>query len=67
MVGLVDTWAIGHLPGPSYLAAVGLGSVIFNYLLWAFGFLRMSTTGLVAQAKGREDDTELCWYPRKFC
>ena len=55
LVGLVDTWAIGHLPGAVHMAAVGLGSVIFNYLLWAFGFLRMGTTGLVAQAKGRED------------
>ena len=33
LVGLVDTWAIGHLPGAVHLAAVGLGSVIFNYLL----------------------------------
>jgi len=55
LVGLVDTWAIGHLPGAVHLAAVGLGSVIFSYLLWAFGFLRMGTTGLVAQAYGRED------------
>ena len=58
MVGLVDTWAIGHLPDPAYLAAIGLGSVIFNFILWAFGFLRMGTTGIIAQAKGR-DDTEL--------
>ena len=55
LVGLVDTWAIGHLPGAVHLAAVGLGSVIFNYLLWAFGFLRMGTTGLIAQAHGRDD------------
>ena len=55
LVGLVDTWAVGHLPGALHLAAVGLGAVIFNYLLWAFGFLRMGTTGLVAQARGRED------------
>ncbi len=59
MVGLVDTWAIGHLPSPVHLAAVGLGSVIFNYLLWAFGFLRMGTTGLIAQARGRNDDDAL--------
>jgi MATE family multidrug resistance protein len=58
LVGLVDTWAIGHLPGAVHLAAVGLGSVIFSYLLWAFGFLRMGTTGLIAQAKGREDVRE---------
>jgi MATE family multidrug resistance protein len=55
LVGLVDTWAIGHLPDPAYLAAIGLGSVIFNFLLWAFGFLRMGTTGIIAQAKGRND------------
>ncbi len=58
LVGLVDTWAIGHLPGPHYLAAIGLGSVIFNFLLWAFGFLRMGTTGIIAQARG-QDDKEL--------
>ena len=55
MVGLVDTWAIGHLPDPAFLAAIGLGSVIFNFIFWAFGFLRRSTTGLVAQAHGLND------------
>ena len=59
LVGLVDTWAVGHLPGAVHLAAVGLGSVIFNFLFWAFGFLRMGTTGLVAQAYGRRDRAEL--------
>lgn len=59
LVGLVDTWAVGHLPGAVHLAAVGLGSVIFNFLFWAFGFLRMGTTGLVAQAHGRGDQEEL--------
>ena len=57
MVGLVDTWAIGHLGDPAYLAAIGLGSVIFNFIFWAFGFLRMGTTGIIAQAWGK-DDTE---------
>ena len=55
LAGLVDTWAIGHLPNPAYLAAVGLGSVIFNFILWAFGFLRMGTTGIIAQARGKDD------------
>ncbi len=59
MVGLVDTWAIGHMPETVHLAAVGVGTVIFNYLLWAFGFLRMGTTGLIAQAKGRQDEHDL--------
>lgn len=59
LVGLVDTWAIGHLPSAIHLAAVGLGSIIFNYIFWAFGFLRMGTTGLVAQAHGAGDTNQL--------
>jgi len=59
LVGLVDTWAIGHLADPAYLAAIGLGSVIFNFIFWAFGFLRMGTTGIIAQANGRNDDEGL--------
>jgi MATE family multidrug resistance protein len=59
LVGLVDTWAIGHLPGAENLAAIGLGSVIFNFIFWAFGFLRMGTTGIIAQAHGRGDTGEL--------
>lgn len=59
LVGLVDTWAIGHLPDPALLAAIGLGSVIFNFIFWAFGFLRMGTTGIIAQARGKSDSTAL--------
>jgi len=59
LVGLVDTWAIGHLADPAYLAAIGLGSVIFNFIFWAFGFLRMGTTGIIAQASGRDDSEGL--------
>jgi len=59
LVGLVDTWAIGHLPDPAYLAAIGLGSVIFNFIFWAFGFLRMGTTGFIAQARGKNDNEAL--------
>jgi len=59
LVGLVDTWAIGHLADPAYLAAIGLGSVIFNFIFWAFGFLRMGTTGIIAQARGRNDTGQL--------
>lgn len=59
MVGLVDTWAIGHLTNPAYLAAIGLGTVIFNFIFWAFGFLRMGTTGIIAQAWGKQDDDAL--------
>lgn len=59
LVGLVDTWAIGHLADPANLAAIGLGSVIFNFIFWAFGFLRMGTTGIIAQANGRNDSEGL--------
>jgi MATE family multidrug resistance protein len=52
-------WSIGHLPDPAFLAAIGLGSVIFNFIFWAFGFLRMGTTGIVAQAHGKNDHQEL--------
>jgi len=67
LVGLVDTWAIGHLPDPTYLAAIGLGSVIFNFILWAFGFLRMGTTGIIAQAKGQHDGLPLQSESRFWC
>jgi len=50
--GLVDTAILGHLPTPTALAGVALGSIIFDFLWGFFGFLRMSTTGLVAQARG---------------
>jgi MATE family multidrug resistance protein len=59
LVGLVDTWVIGHMPGAVHLAAVGVGAAIFSFLFWGFGFLRMSTTGLVAQAHGRKSTQEI--------
>lgn len=54
LLGLVDTAVIGHLPDPKYLAAVAVGAMIFSLLYWSFGFLRMGTTGLTAQALGNE-------------
>ena len=55
LLGLVDTAVLGHLPDGRFLAAVALGAVIFSFLYWGFGFLRMGTTGIVAQAFGRDD------------
>lgn len=55
---LVDTAMLGHLDEIRFLAGVALASVIFDYLYWAFGFLRMGTTGLVAMAHGRGDADE---------
>ncbi len=55
MLGMVDTAVMGHLDEPHYLGAVAVGSIIFSFLFWGFGFLRMATTGLVAQATGKND------------
>lgn len=55
LLGLVDTAVMGHLPEPRYLAAIAIGGMLFTVVYWSFGFLRMGTTGLVAQAFGRED------------
>ena len=56
ILSLVDTMVAGHLPGPWYLGGVALGGVLFNFLFWSFSFLRMATTGLVAQAWGANAD-----------
>lgn len=55
LVGLVDTWAIGHIPDPVHLASVAVGSAVFSYIFWTLGFLRMGTTGFIAQAHGQGD------------
>ena len=59
LLGAVDTAVVGHLPGPEYIGAVAIGAVIFNLLYWGFGFLRMGTTGLTAQALGANDGDEV--------
>ncbi|MCK0070107.1 MATE family efflux transporter [Kordiimonas laminariae] len=59
LVGLIDTWVIGHMPDAVHLAAVGVGASVFSLLFWAFGFLRMSTTGLIAQAHGQQDTEQI--------
>ncbi|MEM7329906.1 MAG: MATE family efflux transporter [Pseudomonadota bacterium] len=53
--GVVDTAVMGLYGDKSDLAAVAIASVAFSFIYWGFGFLRMSTTGLVAQALGRAD------------
>jgi MATE family, multidrug efflux pump len=58
LLGMVDTAVIGHLDSAQYLGAVAIGSMIFSFLFWGFGFLRMATTGLVAQAYGRNDTNQ---------
>lgn len=55
LLGLVDTAVIGHLDHAYYLGGVALGSMIITLILWILGFLRMSTTALVAQGHGAND------------
>ena len=55
LVGAVDTAVVGHLPEPQAIGAVALGALIFSFLYWGFGFLRMGTTGFIARAYGAGD------------
>lgn len=59
LIGVVDTAVMGRLPDPAYIGAVAVGSLIFTFVFWAFGFLRMGTTGLTAQALGANDSDEV--------
>ena len=55
LLGLVDTAVVGHLSNAYYLGGVAVGSTIITLIIWLLGFLRMATTGLVAQAYGAND------------
>ncbi len=59
LAGAVDTAVVGHLPDPVYIGSVALGSLIFTTMYWVVGFLRMGTTGFVAQNMGAKDDEEV--------
>jgi MATE family multidrug resistance protein len=58
LLGAVDTAVVGHLEHVYYLGAIAVGSIIFDFIFWGFGFLRMGTTGLVAQAFGANNERE---------
>lgn len=55
MLSAVDTAVAGHFGDPAVLGGVALSGVLFGFLFWGFGFLRMGTTALVAQAHGAGD------------
>ncbi|MFA9421366.1 MAG: MATE family efflux transporter [Gammaproteobacteria bacterium] len=59
LVGAVDTAVVGRLPEPQAIGAVALGALIFSFLFWGFGFLRMGTTGFIARAHGANDQQAL--------
>ena len=59
LLSMVDTILSGHLPSPAALGGVAVGGIFFNSIYWTFGFLRMATTGLVAQSHGAGDQDQL--------
>ncbi|MEK6205693.1 MAG: MATE family efflux transporter, partial [Amylibacter sp.] len=58
ILGLVDTGVVGQLGEAAPIGAVGIGAIILSGFYWMFGFLRMGTSGLVAQARGAGDGPE---------
>ena len=59
MVGIIDTGLMGNLGNLSYLSATSVAANLFSMIFWSFGFLRMGTVGLVSQAYGKEDYSEI--------
>ncbi|NOR64665.1 MAG: MATE family efflux transporter, partial [Candidatus Scalindua sp.] len=58
LLSLVDVALMGHLDSAEYILTIGFGVMIFNFVYWGFGFLRMGTTGFTAQEFGRQDNKE---------
>lgn len=58
LLGLIDLTIVGHLGVTAYIGAIAVGGMLFNLLYWAFGFLRMGTSGMTSQAYGRRDFVE---------
>ena len=59
MVGIIDTALMGNLGNLSYLSATSVAANLFSMIFWSFGFLRMGTVGMVSQANGRNDYSEI--------
>ncbi|SDE24675.1 multidrug resistance protein, MATE family [Salipiger thiooxidans] len=59
ILGAVDTGVVGQIPAPEPIAAVGIGAIVLSAIYWVFGFLRMGTVGLTAQAAGAGDRNEV--------
>ena len=59
LVAIVDTGLMGNLDNASYLTATSIATSVFSLIFWSFGFLRMGTTGMVAQAHGSNNYDEI--------
>lgn len=53
LVGLVDTAIVGHISDAAAIGGIAIGGILFDLLYWNFGFLRVGTSGLTAQAYGQ--------------
>ncbi len=58
LLSIVDVALMGHLDSAEYILAIGFGVMIFNFIYWSFGFLRMGTSGFTAQEYGKRNDRE---------
>ena len=58
LVGLVDTAIVGHIANATAIGGIAIGTMLFDLLYWNFGFLRVGTSGMTAQAFGRGDRVE---------
>ncbi|MEM6264520.1 MAG: MATE family efflux transporter [Bacteroidota bacterium] len=59
LLGMVDTALMGRMDAEEYLGAIALGGIIFSFVYWGFGFLRMGTTGLTANSLGTGDKQQV--------
>ena len=59
ILGAVDTGVVGQMGEAAPIGAVGIGAIILTSIYWIFGFLRMGTAGLAAQAQGADDTAEV--------
>jgi multidrug resistance protein, MATE family len=59
LVGIIDTALMGNLGSLSYLSATAVAANLFSMIFWSFGFLRMGTVGMVSQAHGKNDYSEI--------
>lgn len=58
LVGVVDTAIVGHIDSATAIGGIAIGTMLFDLLYWNFGFLRVGTSGMTAQAYGRGDRAE---------
>ena len=58
LLSFVDVALMGHLESAEYILTIGFGVMIFNFIFWGFGFLRMGTSGFAAQEFGRDNHKE---------